>query len=121
MDLTKRQIFMTLAQVKDAVVPQVTGSAADAATLNTALQSATASVQALFAGDTIHYGTGSYQNVNGDWVLQIDVFRGEDNPMSHWDVAVTATMTVSNGAYAIQPNTIQTISYQQLGSPIGQS
>jgi hypothetical protein len=121
MDLTKRQIFMTLAQVKDAVVPQVTGSAADATTLNAALQSATTSVQTLFPHDTLRYGVGSYQNVNGALVLQIDIFRGEDNPMSHWDVAVSATMSVSNGAYAIQPATIQTISYAQLGSPIGQS
>jgi hypothetical protein len=121
MDLTKRQVFMTLAQVKDAVVPQVTGNAADVTTLSAALQSATSSVQTLFPNASLRYGTGSYQNLKGDWVLQIDIFRGEDNPMSHWDVAVTATMTVSNGEYAIQPSTVQTISYQQLGSPIGQS
>jgi hypothetical protein len=121
MDLTKRQVFMTLAQVKDAVVPQVTGSAADATTLNTALQSASSSVQALFPSASLRYGTRAYQNLKGDWVLQIDIFRGEDNPMSHWDVAVTSTMTVINGEYAIQPSTLQTISYEQLGSPIGQS
>jgi predicted RNase H-like HicB family nuclease len=120
MDLTKRQHFMTLAQVQDAVVPQVTGSAADATTLNAALQAATATINGLFPAVPVHYGVWAYQNVQGAWVLQIEAYRGEDNPMNHWDVAVTVTLTVSNGTYTAQMATLSIIEYQQLGSPIGQ-
>ena len=114
-----RQNFMTIGEVEGAVLSQITNNTADYNTLASALQAATSAVAAAYPSQPIHYSYWAFQNTSGVWIGQLDVYRGESNPMQHWDVALNFTMEDLDGEYTAVVSTLQTISYTQSTSAIG--
>jgi hypothetical protein len=113
------QYFMTIAQIEDAVLSQITGNTDDYNTLLNALQTAAAAVQALYPSDTLHFSTWAYQALSSQWVQQINIYRGESSPMNHWDTSLTMSMTEVEGNYTAIVSTLQIINYTQSQSALG--
>lgn len=114
-----RQNFMTIGEVEGAVLSQITNNTADYNTLASALQAATSAVAATYPSQPIHYSYWAFQNVSGVWTGQLDVYRGESNPMQHWDATVSFTMEDLDGEYTAVVSTLQTVDYTQSTSAIG--
>jgi hypothetical protein len=113
------QYFMTIAQIEEAVLSQITNNTADYNTLLNALQAAATAVQALYPTETLHYSTWAYQNLQGVWVQQLSIYRGESSPLNHWDTSLTMNMTDIDGNYTAVVSTLQTINYTQSQSALG--
>jgi hypothetical protein len=119
MPAIERQYFMTIGEFENAVASQITDNTTDYNTLVAALQSASNAVLANYPGAALHYSYWAYQNVSGQWIGQLDIYRGESNTLNHWDVALMVNMSDVEGSYTADMSTLQTINYAQSGSAIG--
>jgi hypothetical protein len=114
-----RLYFMTIAQVEEAVLSQITNSTADYNTLVNALQAAATALQTLYPTATLHYSVWAFQTLAGQWIEQIDIYRGEATPLVHWDVSLAVNMQDIQGTYTAVVNTLQVYTYAQPQSPVG--
>ncbi len=119
MPAIERQYFMTIQEIEDAVLTQITNNTTDYNTLLAALTAAATEVQANYPGAELHYSYWAYQNVTGLWTGQIDVCRGESSVLNHWDAGITVTMENSAGTYTALPATLAVVHYTQSGSALG--
>lgn len=115
----QRQYFMTLAQIEEAVLSQITNDTADYNVLANALQAASEAVQAVYPAAALHYSYCVFQSLTGQWIAQIDIYRGEATPMNHWDASLTVNMTDILGDYTAVVSTLNTFNYTQPQSPLG--
>jgi hypothetical protein len=119
MSSIERQYFMTIAEIEDAVLSQITNNTPDYNTLLNALTTASSAVQANYPGAALHYSYWTYQNLEGGWVGQIDICRGESSVLNHWDVAISVDLENSGGEYNAVVSTLVTMSYTQSSSSLG--
>lgn len=116
---TKRQYFMTLQQIENAVISQITANQTDYNTLVAALVAASNTILIRFPAQALHYSIIAYQTVTGQWVAQLDLYRGEATPLNHWDMSLLVNMQNNQGTYVVVANTIQTFDYGIPQSSLG--
>lgn len=96
-----RQVFVTLAEIADAVIQQITLNQSDYNTLYGMVQAAQASAQAKYPGKQLFFVTFSDDpyGSQGGWVRQIAVCHNSAGVPTHWDNAVEFPMIATQGGY----------------------
>lgn len=116
---TKRQYFMTLAQLEQAVLTGITLSVADYNTLVAALTGAITTAQTRFPTATLHFGVYMYATLAGQQLMQLDIYHGEASTLNHWDLSLTVNLNNSNGSWVADVSTITVYDYGVQASALG--
>lgn len=108
---TKRQYFMTLAQLEQSILTGITKSTADYNTLVAALTAAITTAQTRFPAATLHFSTYMYATLAGQQLMQLDIYHGEASTLNHWDLSLTMALNNSQGSWIGDVSTITTYDY----------
>jgi hypothetical protein len=116
-----RQVFVTLAEIADAVIKQITLTTADYNTLYGMVQSMQAAAQAKFPNVQFFFVTFSNDpyGAQGGWVRQIAICHNSAGVPTHWDSAIEFPMRKTNGGYYADLTQTPQVVTNVTGSSIG--